>query len=98
MTRTSDKPGGWLSKVLRRYRRHVGQGAIPAQVKAVPRPDTLYGLEGKWVAVADGEVIAAADTSHELALQLHAMDHRKSRAAVIEYVRPESDAYIVGVG
>ena len=46
----------------------------------------------------DGEVIQAAATSHELALQLHDMDHRRRARVVVEYVRPASDAYIVGVG
>ena len=66
--------------------------------RAVRRKDSLAGLEGKWVAVIDGEVIQAAGTSHELALQLHGMDHRRRARVVVEYVRPASDAYIVGVG
>jgi hypothetical protein len=58
----------------------------------------LDTYEGCWVAVANGEVVAAAKTSHQLALDLRALDHRKSRAAVVEYVRPSGDAFIVGVG
>jgi hypothetical protein len=49
-----------------------------------------------WVAVIDATVVDAAHTSHQLALQLHKMDHRRRERVVIEYVRPTGDAYIVG--
>jgi len=68
------------------------------KIAPVPRPQNLDGYEGMWVAVANGEVIAVGETSDELALRLQAADIRKSREAVVEYVRPGSDAYIVGVG
>jgi hypothetical protein len=68
------------------------------RVAPEPRPAELDGFDGKWVAVAGGVVIAAADTSHNLALQLHQMDHRRRERVVVEYVRPASDSYIVGVG
>jgi hypothetical protein len=45
-----------------------------------------------------GPVVAAAETSHSLALKLHDMDHRKRRRVVVEYVRPTTDSYIVGAG
>ena len=66
--------------------------------RPLPRPAALDRYTGCWVAVLDGEVIAAAQTSHELAVRLHDMDHRKRARAVVEYVRPTSDAYIVGAG
>jgi hypothetical protein len=70
-----------------------------AAVTPVPRPHALDEFEGHWVAVADGEVVAAGDTSDQLALRLlELQDERKRRNAVVEYVRPGSDAYIVGVG
>jgi len=56
------------------------------------------GLVGKWVGVIDDEVVAAAETSHQLALKLHDMDHRRRQRVVVEYVRPNADTYIVGVG
>ena len=59
---------------------------------------SLDGYAGMWVAVADGEVVAAAKTSHQLALNLHNMDHRRRARTVIEYVRPAAESYIVGVG
>lgn len=61
------------------------------------RPD-LSSFEGSWVAVVDGQVIAAEETSHRLALRLRGMDHRRRADAVVEYVRPTVDAYIVGAG
>jgi hypothetical protein len=44
------------------------------------------------------EVVAAAETSHRLALALHVMDHQKRARLVTEFVRPDGDEYIVGVG
>jgi hypothetical protein len=67
-------------------------------VAPVPRPQGLDTFAGLWVALDGDNVIAAAETSHQLALQLHAMDHRVTSRAVVEYVRPAGDAYIVGVG
>ncbi|HEV7719724.1 MAG TPA: hypothetical protein VGO60_00480 [Iamia sp.] len=62
------------------------------------RPAGLDRYADMWVAVVDGEVVAAEPTSHALALKLHDMDHRKRRRAVTEYVRPTGDAFIVGAG
>lgn len=64
----------------------------------VPRPPRLDDYAGMWVATIGDEIVAAAYTSHELAIQLHNMDHRKRARVVTEFVRPDSDAYIVGVG
>jgi hypothetical protein len=66
--------------------------------RPLPRPDDLDRFEGFWVAVVDGKVVVAAPTSHELALKLHDMDHVKRARAVLEFVRPRTDAYIVGAG
>ena len=85
----------WLLGCLQRYR---GSMTPATKIAPVPRPQNLDGYEGMWVAVANGEVIAVGETSDELALRLQAADIRKSREAVVEYVRPGSDAYIVGVG
>lgn len=70
----------------------------PRRVAALPRPEGLDRFEGMWVAVSNGDVVAAAESSHKLALRLHDMDHRKRRGVVIEYVRPTTDSYIVGAG
>ena len=85
----------WLFSRARRYR---GLVKPATKIAPVPRPSKLDEFEGMWVAVANGEVVAVGRTSDELALRLLAVDVRRSRDAVVEYVRPGSDAYIVGVG
>lgn len=98
-----------MPAVFRPFRRwfpHVGQGYRGAMgiarrgtpVAPVPRAANLEAFIGMWVAVVDGEVVAAEKTSRELAYRLHQMDHRKRARVVMEYVRPASDAYIIGVG
>jgi hypothetical protein len=63
-----------------------------------PRSPGLSKFEGLWVAVIGDEVVAAEKSSHALALKLHEMDHRRRSRAVVEYVRPTGDSYIVGAG
>lgn len=87
----------WWSRLRNGYRAHVAEPRR-RPVPPLPRPAQLDRFDGMWVAVADGKVVAAADTSHHLALKLHDMDHRKRRRVVIEYVRPTTDSYIVGTG
>lgn len=77
------------------YRRPMG---VARPVAPIPRPPELDRFEGMWVAVLDGQVVVAEPTSHRLALKLDGMDHRKRQRLAIEYVRPASDGYIVGVG
>lgn len=67
-------------------------------IRPLPRPGNLDLYEGLWVAVLDDEVVAAERTSHKLALKLHGMDHRKRSRVSVEFVRPASDSYIVGLG
>lgn len=83
----------WLKNRMHRY-----PGYMTTRVAPVPRAPRLDDYQGLWVATIGDEVVAAANTSHQLALQLHNMDHRRREQAVTEYVRPNSDAYIVGVG
>jgi hypothetical protein len=82
----------WLASLRHGYR------PVVDRFRPVPRPPELDSYVGYWVAVLDGKVIDAAPTSHQLAVRLHHMDHRKRRRAVVEYVRPAADAYIVGAG
>ncbi len=88
----------WATGLRRRYRRGVTDDRPIRRVAAVPRPAILDRFQGMWVAVVDGEVIAAEHTSHKLAARMHDMDHRKRGRATVEYVRPTADSYIVGVG
>lgn len=73
-------------------------GDDPRKIAPTPWAPELNEFEGMWVAVYRGEVIEVAATSRELARRLHVMDHRKRREAIVEYVRPSTDSYIVGVG
>src|SRR5437762_1793076 len=94
------RPDSWFSWWRARrstYRRAVGVGQFEP-IHPLPRPAELGAHSGRWVAVLDGEVIASEATSHQLAVRLHSMDHRKRRRAVVEYVRPTADSYIVGAG
>lgn len=59
-------------------------------------PD-LDRWEGLWIAVKDGQVIAAAPTSRELVPELHKLGER-GRGAVAQYVPRPSDKIIIGVG
>ena len=88
----------WTLRCAEAYGWLVGRNARGRRVAPVRRPEALDRYDGMWVAVLDGEVVIAEHTSHHLALKLHDMDHRKRRRAVVEYVRPSSDAYIVGAG
>jgi hypothetical protein len=89
----------WSAKVLSRYRRAMGGAAPEApRVAPLPRATELDRFEGMWVAVIDGQVQAAEHSSQKLAMRLHQMDHRKRRRAVVEFVRPTTDSYIIGVG
>jgi hypothetical protein len=69
-----------------------------ARVSPLPHATAIDDFPDMWVAVMDGEVIAAEPTSHRLAITLHDMDHRRRRNVVVQYVRPIGDSYIVGVG
>lgn len=67
-------------------------------MEPIPRPSALDSYVGMWVAVESGEVIAADSTSRGLAFVLHKMTDAARRAAIIEYVRPSTDGYVVGAG
>jgi hypothetical protein len=92
---------GWTQSLRRRLlKRGYPRGMAPLGGKRAvgpARPD-LSSYEGLWVAILDGQVIDAGETSHTLALRLREMDHRKRHGAVVEFVRPTVDSYIVGAG
>jgi len=54
-------------------------------------------FEGMWIASVDDEVVAVAETSRALVWKLRELGP-KADAAVVEFVRPATDGYIVGVG
>lgn len=59
--------------------------------------DLLERWAGAWVAIKDGEVIAAAHNARELVPQLHEMG-AAAEGAVARYVPRPSDTIVIGVG
>ena len=57
----------------------------------------MRGWEGHWVALKDGEVIAAAHNPRELAATLHRMGP-EALGPVARFVPPPSDVIVIGVG
>jgi len=62
-----------------------------------PRLAGLDAFEGMWVAVLDGEVIAAAPTSRALVYEVRKLGPRGD-GAVAQYVRGIETSFMVGVG
>jgi hypothetical protein len=73
--------------------RSVPSGHIPP----VPRPIGIEQYAGRWVAVANGVVVAAADTSRGLARELIELGPA-AEDAVMQFVRPPVAGYVIGVG
>lgn len=67
------------------------------EIHPVPHLPELDRFVGRWVAVKDRRVIASAGSSSELAGTLLKLGG-DGRGAVMQFVRPEADAFIVGVG
>lgn len=67
------------------------------RIRALPAPEGLDQWVNQWIALKDGRVIAAAAKSSELGYRLHKMGPA-AEGAVMQFVRPSSDGFIVGVG
>lgn len=63
----------------------------------MPRPDELNDFEGMWVAVKDGSVIAAAESSRALVYEVHKVGDR-GKGAVAQFVPKPQRSSVVGVG
>ena len=92
------------TRVLRWFRRPNDDGEVPIARRPVDglippthRPTALAGYEGLWVALLNGEVIASAETSRDLAAVLRSMGSQ-TQDSVMQYVRPPVSGYVVGVG
>ncbi len=66
-------------------------------VEREQRPADLADWAGKWVAVKDGRVIAAAHSSRELVPQVRALG-LAGEGAVAQFVPPPSETVVIGVG
>jgi hypothetical protein len=69
----------------------------PPVVERERRPPDLDKWAGKWVAIKDGKVIAAAHNSRDLVPQVKAMGEA-GKGAVAQFVPPPSDTIVIGVG
>lgn len=85
----------WRAAHPSRYRRYVESPREPMEPER--RLPELDRWEGLWVAVKDGEVVAAAPTSRELVPALHKLGDR-GRGAVAQFVPKPTDKIIIGVG
>ena len=86
-----------LWRIARRNGYGRGMGARPERMEPERRLPDLDRWEGLWVAVKDGEVIAAAGSSRELVPELRKLG-KKGEGAVAQYVSPRSDTIVIGVG
>ncbi|HEY0358792.1 MAG TPA: hypothetical protein VGD11_09430 [Mycobacteriales bacterium] len=69
----------------------------PERVEPERRLPGIDRWAGCWVAVKDGEVVAAAHSSRELVPVLQELGE-KGRGAVAQYVPHRSDTIMIGVG
>jgi hypothetical protein len=82
-----------------RYGDEMGFARRPPDSGApVARPDAFDDYAGQWIAVKAGRVVAAANTSSELAFALHNLGSRDAAGAVMRYVAPPSSVVMVGLG
>ena len=59
--------------------------------------EMLRGLEGKWVAIRDGEVVEAADSADALFKRLRSKQIRDARVLRVP-TEKEHEAELVGLG
>lgn len=83
--------------VAERYRRGMGIARSNPPVEPVPRPPELDNFVGKWVAIKEGRVVAAADSSRALVDEVHKLGEH-GLGAVVQFVAPPSTSFMVGVG
>jgi Family of unknown function (DUF5678) len=71
----------------------------PSQRKVEPerRPKGIDRWAGLWVAVKNGEVIAAADNTRDLVMRVRSMGPAGA-GAVAQYVPHRTDDIVIGVG
>lgn len=67
-------------------------------VEPIKRRADLGTYEGQWIAMIADEVVAVASTSGALAYELQKMTDQRRAKAAVEFIRPTTDAYIVGAG
>jgi hypothetical protein len=84
-----------LLRVVKEWR--YPRGMATHAVEPVRRPDFLDNWVGMWIAVKDGEVIAAAYNSRELVPMVREKG-KAGEGAVAQFVPPRSEDIVIGVG
>jgi Family of unknown function (DUF5678) len=74
----------------------MGRGAR-RKVEPERRPEGIDHWAGLWVAIKDGEVIAAAETSPKLVATVRSMG-QSAAGAVAQYVPRRTEDIVIGVG
>jgi hypothetical protein len=72
----------------------LGTGPRVEPERRLPELDQWVGC---WVAVKDGKVVTAANSSHELVLRVREMGE-SAHGAVAQFVPEPSDDIVIGVG
>ncbi len=86
----------WRGRRARANLSSMGLGA-GSRVEPERRLPELDKWVGCWVAVKDGQVVAAASTSRELVRHVKELGER-ARGAVAQFVPMPSDDIVIGVG
>ena len=88
-----------MIKKLRRVvkRSDYSRGMSPRKVAPIRRDPALDRWVGMWIAVKDGEVVAAAYNSHELVKMVIELGP-KAAGAVAQFVPQRQDSIVIGVG
>lgn len=84
----------WRVARARRYLRGMRTHSGSEPERRLP---ALDGWEGKWVAVKDGQIIAAAHNARDLVPELRKLG-KAGEGAVAQYVIPQTDTIMIGVG
>lgn len=87
----------WRVVNRRTYCRGMEQRRKPPRVAPERKPAGLDSWAGLWVAVKDGEVIAAAQTSRELVPRVREKGEA-GHGAVARFVPQASRDIVIGVG
>ena len=74
-----------------------GGGTVAVKTEPERQPESIKGWEGHWVALKDGEVIAAAWNPRELVVRLHEMGPAAA-GAVARFIPLPSSDIVIGVG
>jgi uncharacterized protein DUF5678 len=87
----------WRVRMKILYFRGMGKRRAPREIEPVRLLPGLDQYEGLWVAVKDGEVVAAARNSRDLVPEVKKLGPA-GEGAVAQFVPPYSEEIVIGVG